>query len=641
MLPLFLFLNGGVVFSLKKENSRCIAVIAAAFLFSSLMLFLRPYDGVRHDSILYFGQSLRLLIPSELDRDLFFAHGSQSQYTVFPQLLAKLLDYFQPATVSMAGLLLAFSSFLLASAGFAVAAVPRKLIVCSIVCVLIWPSGYGGFGVFRFQEPYLTGRSLAEPLVIFALSLLLYKKSWQAMIMLACAALIHPLQALPGMIIWWGWLAFENKKWFFLPALSAVIILLLSAFGISLVNNLFMRYDQEWLEVISEPNKHVYMLKWPLQSWLWLIVDYFILLAALPWLEGNAKRYVKVLLYVSLGCFVASIILVDIFQFVWMAGVQLWRIHWVLHWSAMIFAPTVIYELYKRDLHTRLVLFGATMLAAAPYGPLASVYAAIFLIPLYFFWEKISESVGVNYVRLLYAGIATALIGTYFRYLLYLLKVSDYGWAGAQWANLLLGISHPIVLTPIVMGGIWCWINYERARVYLICSLASVFVLSAANWDRRTERMRLIESSPPTDSVFGHHIEAGASVFWYGDLLSPWMLLKRSSYWSDLQQAGLLFNRGTAIESQRRALLLEPFLFQAEFCQLMDSLNNKHDSCQIDIDSLKEPCHDSQARLDYLVLPQRLSVVPIGQIFLSDGPEKFGKQIEYGRRYYLYSCKDI
>ncbi len=541
----------------------------------------------------------------------------------------------------MVGLLLAFGFFLFANTFFSNVAIPKRLAAFSIACVLIWPSGYGGFGVFRFQEPYLTGRSLSEPLIIIALSFLLSKKTWLAMMMLACAAVIHPLQALPGMIIWWGWQTFENRRWFLLPFLVALTLLILSTLNITSVNNLFIRYDQEWLAVISEPNKHVYMLQWPLQSWLWLIIDYFILLAAMPWLGGQAKRYVKVLVHVSLTCFAASIVFVDIFQFVWIAGVQLWRIHWVLHWSAMIFAPIVIYELYTRGFHTRLFLFAATMLAAAPYGPLASVYAAVFLVPLYFVWEKIRESVGENYVRLLYAGIAVALFGTYLRYLLYLLKVSDYGWSSAQWVNLLLGVSHPIVLTPIVLGGIWCWVNCERARIYLLCGLTASLVLSAANWDRRTERMRLIESSPPTDSVFGYPIEAGASVFWYGDLLSPWMLLRRSSYWSDLQQAGLLFNRGTAIEAQRRALLLEPFLFQAEFCQLMDRLNNKHDSCQIDVDSLKGPCHDSHARLDYLVLPQQLSVVPLGKIFLSDGPEKFGKQIEYGRYYYLYSCKDI
>ncbi|WP_156957815.1 hypothetical protein [Paracidovorax oryzae] len=625
----------------NKENRRCTGIIAAAFLFLFLTLFLRPYDGVRHDSILYFGQSIRILIPSELDRDLFFAHGSQSQYTIFPQMLAKLLENFQPGAVSMAGLLLAFGLFLLANALFSNIAVPKRLVVFSIACVLIWPSGYGGFGVFRFQEPYLTGRSFSEPLVILALALLLSKKPWLALMMLACAALIHPLQVLPGMIVWWAWQASENRKWFLLPLLAALALLILSALNIPPANNLFIRYDQEWLDAISEPNKHVYMLEWPLQSWLWLIIDCFILLAAMPWLNGKAKRYVKVLLYVSLACFAVSILFVDICQFVWAAGVQLWRIHWILHWSAMIFAPTVVYGLYTRRLHAKLVLFAAVMLAAAPYGAFASVYAAIFLMPLYFFWDNIKGSIGLNYVRLLYAGITVALFGTYLRYLWYLLKVSDYGWSGAQWANLLLGVSHPIVLTPIVLLGIWCWRNYERVRVYLLCGLAVGFVLSAAYWDRRTERMRLIESSPPTDSVFGYPIEAGASVFWYGDLLSPWMLLKRSSYWSDLQQAGLLFNRGTAIEAQRRALLLEPFLFQAEFCQLMDRLNNKHDSCQIDIDSLKGPCHDSHASLNYLVLPQRLSVAPLGKIFLSDGPEKFGKQIEYGRHYYLYSCKDI
>jgi len=630
-----------VVKILKEKSGRGLFFIASALLFAFLTLFLRPYDGVRHDSILYFGQSLRVLIPSELNKDLFFAYGSQSQYTIFPQIIAKLLEVFQPGIVSMAGLLMAFGLFVVASTVFSAIAVPKKLIVFSVICVLIWPSAYGGFGVFRFQEPYLTGRSFSEPLVIFGLVLLISKKPWLAAAAMTCAAAIHPLQALPGFILWWGWQVSGTRKWVLLPVLCALTLLVLAVLNPVSVAGLFVRYDQEWLEIISDPNRNVYMLKWPLESWLWLIIDYFILLAALPWLRDRTRRYAKVLLFVSVVCFTSSIIFVDLFQFVWVAGVQPWRIHWILHWSAMIFAPIVVFELYMSGLHTKLVLFVATMLAAAPYGPLASTYAAVFLIPLYCFWENLSKSVGRNYVRMLYAGIALALVGTYLRYLWYLIKISEYGWRDAQWANLLLGVSHPMILTPIVLGGIWCWIRYERAKIYLLCGLIACFVLSAVNWDRRTERMRVIETSPRTDSVFNYPIETGASIFWYGDLLSPWMMLKRSSYWSDLQQAGLLFNRGTAIEARRRALLLEPFLFQAEFCQLMDSLNNKHDSCQIDIDSLRVPCRDSDARLDYLVLPQRLSVAPLGQIFLSGGPEKFGKQVEYGRNYYLYSCKDF
>jgi hypothetical protein len=630
-----------VVKILKEDSGRGLVFIASALLFLFLTLFLRPYDGVRHDSILYFGQSLRVLLPSELNKDLFFAYGSQSQYTIFPQIIAKLLEFFHPGVVSMGGILVAFGFFLLASTLFSAVAVSKRLVVFSVVCVLIWPSAYGGFGVFRFQEPYLTGRSFSEPLVIFGLVFLITKRPWLAAAVLACAAAIHPLQALPGLILWWGWQVSSNRKWGFLPVLVAFALLILAVLNESLISGLFVRYDQEWLEIISDPNRNVYMLKWPPESWLWLIIDYFVLLAALPWLRDESRRYAKVLLSVSLGCFAFSIIFVDIFQFVWVAGVQPWRIHWILHWSAMIFAPIVAIELYKRGLHMKLFLFAATMLAAAPYGPLASTYAAVFLIPLYCFWENIEKRVGINYVRMLYAGITLALVGTYLRYLVYLIKVGEYGWSGAQWTNLLLGASHPMILTPIIVGGIWYWVKYERAKIYLLCGLFVCFVLSATNWDRRTERMRLIESNPSTDSVFKYPIEAGASIFWYGELLSPWMMLKRSSYWSDLQQAGLLFNRGTAIEARRRALLLEPFLFQAEFCQLMDSLNNKRDSCQIDIDSLRVPCRDSHARLDYLVLPQRLSVAPIGHIFLSDGPEKFGNQVEYGRNYYLYSCKDF
>lgn len=117
--------------------------------------------------------------------------------------------------------------------------------------------------------------------------------------------------------------------------------------------------------------------------------------------------------------------------------------------------------------------------------------------------------------------------------------------------------------------------------------------------------------------------------------------MQRPSYWSDLQQAGLLFNRGTAIEAHRREVILQPFLMQAELCKIMDNLNKKYGSCEVDISSLHDPCRDREIKLDYLILPHLLPIRKMGEFYLNDGLKWNAGALADGGRLYLYSCKDV
>jgi hypothetical protein len=71
--------------------------LAAASFISALLLLTHAYSGIRHDSILYFGQALLQLDPSTFSKDLFFEFGSQAQFTVFPQLMAWAMQHATPS----------------------------------------------------------------------------------------------------------------------------------------------------------------------------------------------------------------------------------------------------------------------------------------------------------------------------------------------------------------------------------------------------------------------------------------------------------------------------------------------------------------------------------------------------------------
>jgi len=65
---------------------------ACAALVVGVTLLFHPYWGIWHDSVLYLGQALALLYPESFRQDLFFAFGSQADYTLFPRAIAWLIE---------------------------------------------------------------------------------------------------------------------------------------------------------------------------------------------------------------------------------------------------------------------------------------------------------------------------------------------------------------------------------------------------------------------------------------------------------------------------------------------------------------------------------------------------------------------
>ena len=75
-------------FDAISATGRAALVLALA----ALWLLGRRYAGITHDATLYVVQGLRRLDPGSFDQDLFFAHGAQDDFTVFPRFYAPLID---------------------------------------------------------------------------------------------------------------------------------------------------------------------------------------------------------------------------------------------------------------------------------------------------------------------------------------------------------------------------------------------------------------------------------------------------------------------------------------------------------------------------------------------------------------------
>lgn len=614
----------------------------------ALDLILRNYNGIRHDSILYFGQGLRELNPEAFKNDLFFEFGSQSSYTVFPQLLGWALTYWTPGQISRAGLLIGFVMYLAGSW-----TVVRRLYAqtwpqgafVALVLLVAWPLGYGGFNVFRFHEPYLTARTYAEPLVLFSLSMLLAGKQLWALVFVAAASLLHPLQALPGWGMWMLWVVWGRKHRILTLGLICALVLATAALGVYPFSRLFERFDPVWLEAIREPNKNVFILQWPLQSVMWAVADVFNAAIAARYLKDSSRKLTFTVLTAAGGGFLLTLLGADMLQLVLPTGAQFWRAQWLLHWVAVGVIPlTLIGLLRENDENSRLRLFLyiATQLLACPSGALSSVYGVAFTIPLFLLLPYWASQLGRRYRLALYIFIGLSCLISYGRFAAYIFnssRASDDNWIFSYGIPL---ASHPLMLSALAAV---IWILWKK-RVVALHRLApaapaiAVFALaiSVTQWDRRPDSVRDMEEDGPFVRALRERLPGSTSVYWYENLIGSWVGLRRGSYWSALQEAGLLFNRGTALAAEKRREQISAFEFQAFMCDTMRRLNedvgNLSFKCLIDRAAAADICKKSEGKIDYIISTSRV-----------DAPEWFAIDDKYSRRetgrIYVYNCGQL
>jgi hypothetical protein len=629
-------------FSTRNRPHVLAVSLTTILLCVALILLTRPYTGIRHDSILYFGQALAELYPEVFRHDLFFEFGSQAQFTLAHRLIALLLQHGTPAQVSIGMVLMGLMAFFLASWVLARALLRQTLLAAlAVLALIVMPSGYGAFSVFSYAESFLTGRTLAEPLALLSLALLLQQRWWGAAVLLLVASLMHPLIALPVYWVGWVWLVLGNRRWLHL-AWGLLLVPVLVWVAPDVAAYLLRRYDAEWWEWIQEPNRHVFLLRWPLVAWAQLATDAFLVGAAARLMGGRVARFGWALLIAAALSFLASLLLGDMLRMVLPAGLQMWRTQWLLHWGAMALTPAAVLSLWVTSAGTerrgRALLLVAVALFGAPAGAYSAALAAPLTMGLYVAWPALHQRVSRRYQLFMIYGVAAAVVGMYVKFVVLL-------WPRRAQAELPLSegvfalLLHPVPL--IALLGVLAIVlsrHLVRGRVgWVLCSLGVVGLVAAANqWDKRSNWNRYLENSRHLTSPFGYELPRPGQVYWQNELLAPWLVLKRPSYWNDLQRAGLLFNRGTAEEAYRRSKEIALIEFQSELCGFMKALSSEHQSCAPEISVLRDMCQNEANKLEYIVVDGVLPIQELGVWNIPNQTEKNKSTI-----FRLYDCMSI
>ena len=538
--------------------------VVAALLLAGLWLLAHPYPGAIYgDAQLYAVQALSHIYPDIFRGDIFFAYGSQEDYTLFSRIYAWLitwlgLDGASKAVVALSNALWLYAAWRIAG----LVSTPRRLAFLALLLAL---PGFYATNVFSYGEAQATARIVAESLTLAGIAAALARRHYLAGLLLLTAITQHPLMAFGGIVLlglWWG-LASPRRA-------AGVALLLALAIGMVMVSTglgtqLVREMDQTWLQLVRSRSDFIFMSSWQLKDWNQQILNLCLLAAG--W-RLNKDTTLGRLFLSGLGLGIGTLILV------WV-GVEWWhsqlliqaqpvRAFWLVKWMALLAFASLLGPRNKTDCWPP-ILFATGWFAQNTIGGVIAL-AAMGLT-------------GEKGRKLPLPGLAWALpwaaaavwAATEFLGYYYEIPTPIGGWHSEQGqlypslegATTLFALSDaPIILAAMTAWGLFFTWSKENdgqsplLRSWLLPVFAvAIFSTGVVTSIRLTKATPFFADSPPSElpSAFAARIPTDATVYWQDHIAHTWFALGRRSYYSKSQSAGSVFSRDASIEMQRRA----------------------------------------------------------------------------------------
>lgn len=613
--------NGFGRLGLPQERLLGIALLLCALVF---WFAGRAFVGTRHDSIFYRAQALLKVYPDIFRNDLFFAFGSQDQFSIYSSLYAWAAQIVGWGTLSPVLLFACQLAFLVATVLLLRELVPLSLAAIGLVVLAVAPY-YGSFQIFSVGEAFLTARSFAEPLMLFAVLCMVKERYAMSFGLSVVALLFHPLMALVGFGMLFVIFAERHPRlWWLL--LIIPVSMILAWLDVPVFERLARRYDDAWYEPLSY-NIFVFPEYWRGQDWAKVVFDATVLGLATRLAQPDHARMLRALLLVATVALLVTAVGADILRLQLVTQAQFWRAQWLAHLLACGLFPWVIWRL--RDRGPALWL-GLTLVLAAlsfrgqPTSVLVMAGGAVALFAALLGWQASTRKF-VAFVMVAALATVIAALANDLSIIAYHSEISFSDSLQERTRRLFGMVSLALMLFA---GCVIAALRFPRA-VGSIAALALGVTLFA--WDQRTEWHRYLDESPvDQEHVFARHIPKDAQVHWVGELAPTWMMLKRPNYFSTSQASGVLFNRATAIEFARREDVTAELESQIKICEKLAPILK---SCSPQPSTLEALCR-SEGGPDFVILNWKFEGLYIDQwrkFFADEGL----------REHYLYDCKKI
>ena len=618
----------------RDARTQRLAAFAGALLGVTMLLLTHRNWGIDHDAALYLGTGLLRQSPDIFSQDLFFAYGSQGDYTLFPWLLGHLLTWFKPVPLFQWGGLLGLLFFAGTSWYCISNLLGRRWRYVAWLGVICLPSCYGQITIFSYAEPFLTPRPFAEGFGLLAIAFLASGRYKTSAVSILAAVMFHPLQAVGAALIALPWLVLRDRRWLHLFWL-AIPPLLAGIYGVHPFDGMFRSLDSYWYGELDNLHQHLFITRWSQQNFQLVLFDFCILISAWRvWKNGFGAWCLAAGIGLAVGL-AANLVLVDWLRLILPTGLQLWRVHWLAHWLAMAALALILVRIWKNDVTHALSLALAAVFVLAQHDWIWLVFIAI-----YFSWPRLRTRIQFRIRRLLAVIFATALIMlfTYQAALAWVaFGVQQYRWDAYP-------LDQKIIAIPLVALGlcwlfshIWKWAQNRLRWLLLIGFLLPSLVLAAVRWDSRSPMRRAYEPKAGHSEIFKVKLPKHAQIFWdSGNIVQTWLLLERADYYDPQQLSGIAFQRGTIVEARKRIIKLTPLFDALDACNARP-LADAAKPCLISVNDIADVCTATGTRPpDYLILHYPLSIAAAGTWVPTDPMNNLPLF-----HYFLYDCREI
>lgn len=596
----------------------------------TIWLLSHLYRGFDHDGQLYAFQALARLKPELYSNDLFLLGNSQDKYTLFTYLYAHLIEFM--GLTHAAGLLMVLGQVAIAAACWWTV---RRLISpraawFAVGFFIVIPASYGGQHVFKVAEEFLTARLLTEGLSLWALVSFLRGRRTFAFFCAAAGMLVHPLMATPclAMLLL---LCLPYERWLAAIGLgaaalvAALVLAHVAPFGpLSIM-------DPQWLHVVQARSTFLFINNWLADDWQRTILSFSTLAFAATVYSANHLLQRTVAAAICVG--IAGLLLTALSTMTPLALLlmgQPWRWFWPAAVLSILLAGPAAYGAAKDSRIGQGC--AAILLTAWAFAEIAGGALGLLALMLWHFRARIPSHYH-RYVSWLSIGLAG--IG-----LLWVLASATQ----VVQQTFTMGAEHVVIerlrdLFSLVVPGaaasailiylvICRWPTPMTIIVVLMCTVALGFLLPQTITRLSDAPYYEIYSRERDNfATWERIIPPNTNVFWYGNHIAVWMLLERPSYLSRSSSAGVVFSRETALEVQRRAQLLDPYV-DADLMVAGRKAVDHESTRELTIPLLRHICSDPQ--LGFVVSSAHLGFGVANQ-----------SENEAFKNFQLYDCRSI
>ena len=632
----------------EPQARTCLLLLAVI---AALWMATRPYRGVIHDTRLYTVQAIGGAHPDRFATDLYLQFGSQDRFTVFSYLYEPVLRWVGVSWGALLLTLLAHAAWLGGAYVLAKALLRDPVRALAAVAGLVaLPSVYGAQFSFSYGEQFLTPRLFAEAVTMAALGCALRGFPGPAAAALAAAAAFHPVMAVSGASALLLYKAPGNRAWWIGAACAAAAAAGLAASGVEPFARLGARMDPDWYEIVRQRTAYAFIGEWSAVDWSILAGHAALGTLALV-TSGPAERrfFLAVLLTAILGLAV-SFFGAEPARDQFLMAMQTWRASWLLGVTAHLMAVPLLLRFHDRAAAARqpaeVFLFaGVALLVAARLVPASHVWAAASLAAAAAFAVRRADDGPVAPVVRVFGVAAAAVVAASIVSLAFAAKDDLQPWPERHW---------PLLWAfGLCVGGLALAAAAALRRagppsaspalnpVPAVCA-AYLVLCAALGWDQRTAWTTFVESSDPTPDDLAGFLPGDAVVYWEGGLELLWLRLRKPSYHSCAQAAGVVFFRGTAMAYRQRSESLPFENGKFERCRKPGADHG----ARATRDDLRRACA-REPGLGHIVLsrpveggvPRREWVPPVKvqDVRIADG----GLHVREVARFYAYACDDL